>query len=54
MEHISNDYNNHPNQHKNSPKLCDETGHAVVSLTESEWKLREQHGQNLAMEGKLL
>ena len=29
MEHLSNDHKNHPNQHKNSHKLHDETGHAV-------------------------
>ena len=25
MEHLSNDHKDHPNQHKNSPKLCDKT-----------------------------
>ena len=27
------------NQYENSHKLCDETGHPVVNLTESQWKL---------------
>ena len=26
MEHLLNDYKDHPNQHENSHKLCDETG----------------------------
>ena len=30
-------------------KLCDKIGHPVVSLIESQWKLRQQHDQ---MEGK--
>ena len=30
MEHLSNDHEDHPNQHKNSHKLCDETGHPIV------------------------
>ena len=41
-----------PNQHENSHKLCDETGHSIVSLTESQWKLRQQHDQNFPMKGK--
>ena len=28
------------NQHKNSHKLCDETGHPIVNLMESQWELR--------------
>ena len=27
MEYLSNDHEDHPNQHKNSHKMCDETGH---------------------------
>ena len=46
MEHLSNDHEDHPNQHENSHKLCDETGHPVVNLMESQWKLRKQHDQN--------
>ena len=26
MEHLSNDYEDHPNQHENSHKLCDQMG----------------------------
>ena len=43
-----------PNQHENSHKLCDETGHLVENLMESEWKLRQEHDQNFLMEGKPL
>ena len=52
MEHLSNDNEDHPNQHENSHKLRDETGHPVLSLLESQWKLRQQHDQNFPMEGK--
>ena len=52
MEHLSNDHEDHPNQHDNSHKLCDKAGHPVVNFMESEWKLRQQHDQNLPMEGK--
>ena len=44
MEHPSNDYEDHPNQHENSQKLCDETGYPIVNLIESQWKLTQQHG----------
>ena len=54
MEHISNDYDDHPNQHENSHKPCDEMGNLVLSLLESQWKLRQQHDQNFPMEGKPL
>ena len=37
MEHLSNDYEDYPNQQKNSHKLCKETGHPDLSLTESQW-----------------
>ena len=40
QEHLSNDYKDHPNQHKKSHKLCDETGHPVLSFVESQRKLR--------------
>ena len=43
MEHLSNDHEDHPDQDKNSHKLCDEMGHSVLSLLESQWKLRQQH-----------
>ena len=55
MKHLSNDNDDHPNQHKNSHhKLCDETGHHILSLTKSHWKLRQQIDQNFPMEGKPL
>ena len=54
MEQLSNDHEDHPNQHKNSHKLCDETGNSVLSLLESRWKLRQQHDQNFPMMGKPL
>ena len=54
MEHLSNDHEDRPNQHKNGHKLYDEMGHPVVNLMESQWKLRQQHDQNLQMEGKPL
>ena len=41
MEHLLNDHKDLPNQHENSHKLCDETGQPVLSLTESQWKLRQ-------------
>ena len=47
MEHISNDYEDHPNQHENSHKPCNEMGNLVLNLLESQWKLRQQHDQNL-------
>ena len=50
MEHLSNDHKDHPNQHKNIQK----TGHPIVNLMESQWKLRQQHDQNFPMEAKLL
>ena len=40
MEHISNDQEDRLNQHENSHMLCDETGHALLSLTKRRWKLR--------------
>ena len=30
-EYLSNDHKDHPNQHENSHKLCDEMGHPVVN-----------------------
>ena len=54
MEHLSNDHEDHPNQHENSHKLCNEMGHLIVNLMESQWKLRQQHDQNFPMEGKPL
>ena len=52
MEHLSNDHKNYPNQHEDSHELCNETGHPIDNLMESQWKLRQQHDQNFPMEGK--
>ena len=49
MEHLSNDRKDRPNQHENSHKLYVEMEH-VLSLTESQWKLRQQHDQNFPKE----
>ena len=54
MEHLSNDHEDHSNQHKNSHKLCNEMGHPILSLLESQWKLSQQHDQNFSIEGKPL
>ena len=54
MEHLSNDYEECPNQHKNSHKLCNEMGYRIVNLMESQWKLKQQHDQNFPMERKPL
>ena len=53
MEHLSNNIEDCPNQHENSHKLCNESGHPVVNLMESQWKLR-QDDQNFPIDGKLL
>ena len=37
-----------------SHNLCNKTGHPVVNLMESHWKLRQKHDQNFPMEGKPL
>ena len=52
MEHLLNYPEDHPNQHENSHKLCDEIGYPVLTLLE--WKLREQHDQTFPIEGKPL
>ena len=52
MEHLSNGHKDHPNHHKNSLKLCNKMEHPVLSLTESQWKLRQTHDQTFPMEGK--
>ena len=49
MEHLSNDHEDHRNQHDNSHRLCDETEHPVLILLESQWKLRQQHDKNFQM-----
>ena len=54
MEHLSNDYEDHPIQHENSHQLCNEMPHSIVNLMESQWKLTKKHDQNFRMEGKPL
>ena len=54
MEHVSNNYEDHPNQHENSHKLCDETGHPILSLTESQKKLIQLHAHGFPNGGKAL
>ena len=54
MQHLSNDHEDHSNQHKNSHKPSNEMGYPVVNLMESQWKLRQQHDQDFQMEGKPL
>ena len=41
MEHLLHKHKDHPNQHKNSHKPCNEMGYPVLSLLESQWKLRQ-------------
>ena len=52
MEHLSNDRKDHPNQHENSHKPRNEMRYPVLSLLETQWKLRQQHDQNFPIEGK--
>ena len=54
MEHLSNDHKDHPNQHKNSHKLCNETRHPIVNLMESQWKQRQQHDGRIPNGGKTI
>ena len=54
MGHLSNDHEDHANQHENSHKLFNEMGHPIVNLMKSQWKLRQQHDQYFPMEGKPL
>ena len=54
MKYLSNDDEDHPNQHENSHKLCDEMGHPVDNLMEGQWKLRQQHDQNSSMGGGII
>ena len=54
MDYLSNDHEGHPNQHENSHKPGNETGHPVLNLLESQLKLRQQHDQNFLKEGNPL
>ena len=42
------------NQDENSHWLCNETGHPVLSLMESQGKLRQKYDQKFPTEGKPL
>ena len=46
MGHFSDNHEDRNNQHETSHKLGDETRHPLSSLTESQWKLKQQHDQN--------
>ena len=52
MEHVLHDHEDHPNEHNNCHKLCDEIWHPLLSLKESQWKWRQQHDQNFPVERK--
>ena len=52
--HLLNDHEDCPNQHENRHNLCNETRQPIVNLMESQWKLGQQHDQNLPMEEKPL
>ena len=54
MKHLLNDHKDYPNQHENSHKLSNETGHPIMNLMKRQWKLRKQHDQIFPMEGKPL
>ena len=54
MEYLSNDHEDHPNQHKNNHSLYNETVHPIVNLMKIQQKWRLQHDQNFPMEGKPL
>ena len=49
-----NDHKDHPKLLKNSHKPCNVTGHLVLHLLESQWKLRPEYDQNFPIEGKPL
>ena len=38
MERLSNDHEDHPNQHENSHELCNNMGHPIFRSLESQWK----------------
>ena len=57
IEHLSYDHKNNSSQHKNNHKLCDGTGYPLLSLMESQRKLRklrQQHNQSFPIVGKAL
>ena len=50
MDYLSNDQEDHPNQDENIHNVWNETEYSILSLTESQWKLRQQHDQNFIVE----
>ena len=54
MEHVSNDHEDRPSQHENNLKLCDETGHPVLSLLEIQWELRQSKTEGKAISEQIL
>ena len=54
MEHLSNDHKDRFNQHENSNKLSNKTGHPVMSLTKNTMKTEIGFDQNYPMEGNPL
>ena len=54
MKHLSNDHEDSFNQHENSHKQCGKTGHPVVNMMKSRWKLTQQHDWKFPIEAKLL
>ena len=54
MKNLSDDHRYCLSQHELTQKLCSKMGSPAFYLTESQWKLRQQHNQNFPMEGKPL
>ena len=54
MEHLSDDQKDHPNLHKISHKLFNEKEYSLLSLKESQSKLRQKHDQRFQMVTKSL
>ena len=54
LKQLSNNLGDHPNLHENSHKLYNEMGHLILSLKNSQWKLRKKHDLNFPTEGKVL
>ena len=53
-EGLSIDHEDHPNKHQNSDEICNETGHLILRLWGSHWKLRQQNDKNFPMQGNPL
>ena len=45
MKHLSCGHEDRPNQQENSDKFCNGKRHTLLSFTEIQRKLREQHDQ---------